>query len=280
MTDKPLVSIITPSYNQAPYLLATLESVAMQDYPHIQHIVMDGGSTDGSVTVLESWAREHPIIWRSERDGGQAAAIEAGSRLATGEVVSWLNSDDTYLDPQVVSDVVRLMADGAQIVTGGGWYLHEDGTRERLIPVHADRLDFGTLRVVDWVLQPATFVRRSLFLSCRIDTSLRYAFDWDLFVQLSKKAAFVPLDREIAGYRRHETGKTVSGGAERQRELLEVTRRWNGRRSVHYMVLFPVVIGHRIAGRLPRRIGLLATFVLNRFAELTHRVVGGKGIPY
>ena len=276
----PLVSIVTPSYNQAQFLEETLRSVANQDYPRIEHIVMDGGSTDGSVDLLAAWSNQHPILWRSGPDNGQAAAIQAGVAMATGEIVAWLNSDDVYLGPSAITEIVEAMRGGAAIVTGAGWYLFEDGSKERPIPVFPDRIDFKTLRLVDWVLQPATFVRRDLFLSCPIDTGLQFAFDWDLFIKLSQKATFTPLAREIAGYRRHQTGKTVAGGPQRQRELLEVVRRYNGRLSWPYLLLAPVVLGHRVAGHLPKRLAAFGELLLNRFAALTQKVTDGRGIPY
>jgi glycosyltransferase involved in cell wall biosynthesis len=278
--ELPLVSIITPSYNQAAYLRETLRTVAMQDYPRIEHIIMDGGSTDGSAELIAEWATTHPVRWRSEPDGGQAAAIQAGMELATGDIVAWLNSDDVYMDSSVISDVVHAMTPDVHVVTGGGWYLHEDGSKKRPIPVVPDRLNFRTLRLVDWVLQPATFVRRDLFLSCPLDRSLHFAFDWDQFVRLSQLVTFTPINRAIAGYRLHETGKTISGGERRQRELLEVIRRYNGRLSAHYLLLAAVVFGHRVAAKLPRGLGILGARSLSKFADLTHKVTNGRGIPY
>lgn len=278
--ELPLVSIITPSYNQAAFLPETLQSVADQDYARIQHIVMDGGSGDGSVEIIRRWSETHPIAWRSAPDGGQADAIRSGLELATGDIVAWLNSDDIYLDSVVVTDVVRLFLGGASIVTGGGWYIDEAGNRERLIPVFSERLEYETLKHVDWVLQPATFVRRDLLLSCPIDVNLHYAFDWDLFIRLVAKAKPTPIFRELAGYRQHASGKTVSGGARRQRELLEVTRRYQGRRSLGYAVLAPIVGVHRLTERLPFGLYPKVAHVLNAFAAVTQRLPGWRGIQY
>ena len=215
--DPPLVSIITPSFNQAPYLEATLRSVALQDYPRIEHIIMDGGSSDGSVDVIRRWAESHDITWQSERDAGQADAIQRGAEMASGEIVGWLNSDDVYLDDRAISDVVAAFDGGLSIVTGAGWHLTEEGERLRRIPVYPDRISHDTLRCVDWVLQPATFVRRELFLKHPLDTSLHFAFDWDFFIRITRDAIPIAIDRDIAGYRLHRAGKSVSGGSRRQR---------------------------------------------------------------
>ena len=121
-------------------------------------------------------------------------------------------------------------------MTGGGWYLAEDGTRIKEIPSARTRLTHAQLRCVDWVLQPATFVRRDLMLAYPLDTHLHYAFDWDLFVRLSAHTKFTAVDQAWAGYRLHEGAKTPSGGARRRRELLDVTRRYHGR-SMRYAAL-------------------------------------------
>lgn len=273
-----LVSIVTPSYNQAAFLSETIRSVVEQDYPRIEYIVMDGGSTDGSLEIIERWAQRHRIIWRSERDRGQGDAIQRGAELATGEIFAWLNSDDVYLDRAVVSDVVAVFREGAQIVSGAGWYIDEHGERIAPIPVYADRLTHDRVRFADWFLQPATFVRRELFLTCPIDLGLHWAFDWDLFIRLTTKAPGTPILRPLAGYRLHPTGKTISGGGRRQLELLEVIRRYHGRLSAPYLLLLPIVAAHLIAERLPRRVYGRVNTVLNTIAAVTQRFTNGRGI--
>lgn len=277
-TVDPLVTIITPSFNQARFLRATLESVSGQDYPNVEHIVLDGASTDGSVELLREWASTHSIQWTSQPDGGQADAIQQGVALARGEIIAWLNSDDTYLYPGVISDVVAEFRRGARIVSGGGWYLNEGGRPIAAIPVEADRLAHATLRYVDWILQPATFVEAALMRQCPLDVTLHYAFDWDLFIRLTALAPAVPIYKELAGYRIHQSGKTVSGGARRQRELLRVVRRYHGRRSRAYLMLLPVVAGHELASMLPPRLGRKVAFVLNQLAIATLRLLNGRGI--
>jgi len=198
---------------------------------------------------------------------------------STGEIVCWLNSDDTYLDERVISDVVDAFDRGAEIVTGAGWYIDERGRRLKRIPFYPDRLSHDTLVHTDWLLQPATFMRRALFLSCPLDLGLRYAFDWDFFICITAKSAPVVLDRDIAGYRRHATSKTLVGGTRRQAELLEVVRRHHGRQSWAYRRLRAFVAAHRLADRLPPRLGSTVSDLLARLAYATGRLTHGRGIP-
>lgn len=275
---RPRVSIVTPSLNQAPYLEETLRSVSDQDYPDVEHIVMDGGSTDASREIIRSWAGSHRIRWRSGPDGGQADAIQRGALIATGSIFAWLNSDDVYLDGHVLSDVVELFERGADVVTGGGWHIAASGERLRHLPVRPDLLGYRSIRCRDAVLQPATFLRRELILACPLDTELHYVFDWDLFARLSARVRFTPVHRDIAGYRLHPMGKSISGGLRRQREILLVTRRNHGRYSARSILTLVVVSMHSFADVLPSPLGRLISKVLGGFVRVTHQVTSGHGI--
>jgi len=274
--EKPLVSIITPSLNQGQYLSDTLESVSEQTYSNIEHIVMDGGSSDNSVDLLRDWAGTHAIEWHSGHDDGQADAIQRGIALARGELIAWLNSDDVYLDRTAISTAVSYFVQGASVITGGGRYLSEAGSQLSRIPVRAERLDHRTLRCCDWVLQPATFIRRDLLQLCPLDTTLHYAFDWDLFIRLSALTKFTPVESEWAGYRLHDRGKTISGGSHRRRELLKMIAKYHGK-SGRYAMMKLMDLGLRSADRLPELPRRATRRFINVVADISNKLTNGRG---
>jgi glycosyltransferase involved in cell wall biosynthesis len=275
----PLVSIITPSLNQAAFLGATLSSVAMQDYAEIEHIVVDGGSTDTSVRILESFDAPN-LRWTSEPDGGQADAIAKGLAMARGDVLTWLNSDDVYLAPDVVSTAVRKMVDtGAQVVTGAGAFIDAEGAVTGPIPLDPDRSS-ATLRVRDSILQPATFFRRDVAAICPIDRSLRYAFDWDFFIRVSRLAEFEGIDLPLAGYRLHGSGKTETGGWHRQAELWRVCRRYRGSMHPATIGFSAVVACYFAAEHVPARLRDDLLLLASRLVARSNRISNGRGFPY
>jgi glycosyltransferase involved in cell wall biosynthesis len=251
--DRIVVSIVTPTRNMAAYLAEAIESVAMQRYPHIEHIVVDGASTDGTVALLERASMTNARLrWISEPDAGQADAIRKGFALARGDVVAWLNADDIYLTRDAVSLVVDAFArePSAAVVTSGGSFLDESGSAFRTIP-SPHRLTIERLRRCDILLQPATFVRRQVTNEIPLDTTLHFAFDWDFFLRALAGRGVVVLDTPLAGYRVHERSKTIVGGSTRTLELAEVTGRYLGRRSWQFVVLRAAATLDRAIERAP-----------------------------
>ena len=214
MSELPLVSIVTPSYNQAPFLQATIRSVLDQDYPRIEYLIMDGGSGDGSVEIIRRYEQQL-AAWVSEPDAGQAAAINKGLRRATGSVLGWLNSDDTLL-PGAVSRVVAAMADGPAVVHGAVRLIDEAGQAIPRPKLSKRQREFGLPTVVDdgLVNQPGTFWHRSLIEQVGwLDESLRYVMDYEYWTRLALAGArFVRLpDPPLATYRLTRDTKTVAG---------------------------------------------------------------------
>ena len=137
LSEQPLVSIVTPTYNMGRFLGETIESVMAQDYPNIEYLVMDGGSTDDTIEILRDYERRYPgrFTWISERDGGQSDAINKGFLRCQGEIFTFLNADDTYL-PNAVRQAVDAFQEHPQaaVVYGDAWYTNEQNAIIRRFP--------------------------------------------------------------------------------------------------------------------------------------------------
>ena len=209
MTDRPLVSVLTPSFGQARWLADNLASVEHQTYEHIEHIVMDGGSTDGSVALLE--ARSRPSLrWRSELDDGQSDAINKAFRASKGEIIGWLNSDDAYFATDIVEAAVRVFEARPEVmvVYGHAALANADGLIIQLIwaPPFSVRL----LRLHDFISQPAAFIRRSAVGDRLVDDTFHYAMDYELWLRLAGRSRFARLDRIVAIDRHHLDRKSYT----------------------------------------------------------------------
>jgi glycosyltransferase involved in cell wall biosynthesis len=206
--ELPRITIVTPSFNQAQFLERTIRSVLDQEYPRLEYLIMDGGSTDGSVEIIRRYAGRL-TYWTSGPDGGQAAAINAGWRMAHGEVLAWLNSDDFYL-PGALSAVGHAFAEhpDAPLVYG----------QTRL--VDADGLPLGTVGSAyrpqllmyshQLIPQPSSFFRRSAIDAVGLlDESLHYSMDLDLLLRLSGIARPLMLQQTLAEATVHSEAKTT-----------------------------------------------------------------------
>src|SRR5262245_29974254 len=181
---QPRVSIITPSFNQAHFLRRTVESVLGQSYPHVEYIVVDGGSTDGTVEVLQSYG--HQLTWVSEPDRGQSAAINKGLSWARGEVLAYLNSDDVLLPGAVARVVAHLTANPhCDLVYGRAHYIDE---HDQVVGAyHTDDYSFARLMHDCCICQPAAFWRRRI--QDRVgafDEALDYAMDYDYWLRVDR----------------------------------------------------------------------------------------------
>lgn len=203
------ISIVVPSYNQAEFIEGTLLSVINQDYPNKELIVIDGGSTDGTLGILRRYA-EHIKYWVSEKDGGQTHALIKGFNVSSGDVFCWLCSDDQFL-PGTLSTVSELFGQDnlLQMVYGDTDYLYPNGERvsKPRIAYHYDTM----LRAFNIIAQPSSFFTADIYRSVGgLDPSLNYAMDYDLFLRFGREVRWKQVRRPLSLYRIHPSSKTVS----------------------------------------------------------------------
>jgi len=207
----PRVSIVTPSYNQADYLEETILSVLNQGYPNLEYIIMDGGSTDGSADIISKYA-DRLAYWVSEPDEGQADAINKGFTRATGEIVAYLNSDDTYLPNALATVVAAFQADPKlALVHGDSLFVDPAGKvigRKRAR--EGDFLKFF-LSLTNPISQPSAFMRRSALDAIGgVDSTFHLVMDYDLWSQIGlrgMKIKRIPADLSL--FRVHSESKTT-----------------------------------------------------------------------
>ena len=204
----PLVSIVTPSFNMEGYLPRTIESVLSQDYPHIEYIVMDGGSTDGTMEILKSYGDR--LRYFSEADKGPSDAVHKGFQRARGDIFAWLGADDLYLPGAVRTGVEALMArPEIDVVYGEGNWIDEHDAVIRRYPT----LPFNP-KDLEWdcfICQPASFMRASAYRRCGLDPDVNFSFDYDLWIRMAKAGIrFQMIPQYLAGSRMHQGAKTIN----------------------------------------------------------------------
>ncbi len=235
MTQQPLVTIVTPSYNQSGFLEATIQSVLAQEYPHIEYIIVDGGSTDGSLEILQRYEKRL-AAWISEPDQGQTDAINKGFQLGQGEIMAWLNSDDEYY-PSAIREAVAFFERNpeSKMVYGDVDIINESGRvvgKFNARQASYQRLMRGYVNIP----QPAAFWRRSLWETAGpLDPSLYFAMDYDLWVRFAKISDLTYLPHTWGRFRVHESGKTFLADDRCWPEMRQVFRREGGRLLSFFM---------------------------------------------
>ena len=216
-----LVSIITPSYNQALYLEQTMQSVLEQDYPDIEYIVVDGGSTDNSAEIIKKYA-DSLAYWISERDSGQAEAINKGFLRANGEILAWLNSDDYYMH-NTVSVAVRCFEQNPDVVMVYGDMLAVDAEGQTINVLRYQQLSLEDLLCFQIIGQPSVFFRRSaLEKTGWLEPSFHFMLDHHLWIRLAQQGRILHVPQVWSAARYHPAAKNRAQAAEFGREAFRV----------------------------------------------------------
>jgi hypothetical protein len=207
-----LVSIITPSFNQASYLEQTIQSVLEQDHADIETLVIDGGSTDGSVDIIKKYASRF-VYWVSEKDSGQANAINKGMARAQGNIVAWLNSDDTYLSG-AVSAAVKAFDENPDAVLVYADMLAVDEHGQTFNTFRYRQLTLEDLLSFQIIGQPAVFMRRAAFEKAGgLDLSYHFLLDHHLWIRIAAQGHIVHIPQTWAAARYHPTAKNRAQAA-------------------------------------------------------------------
>ena len=200
-------SIITPSYNSERFIRDTVESVFRQDCSEFEHIVIDGGSTDGTLDILKEYTH---LKWLSEPDKGAAEAINKGLKMASGEIVAWINSDD-YYEKNILKDVLSVFKynNNIDIVYGNLTFVNEDQSVIRAETTEKYDLNYLIHKNADAIRQPCTFFRRRLLDKIGLlDENLKCAFDYDFILRFLLNSESCYINRNLAYYRDYESTLT------------------------------------------------------------------------
>ncbi|MGB9612543.1 MAG: glycosyltransferase family 2 protein [Bryobacteraceae bacterium] len=244
MGEYPLVSIVTPVYNLADFIEETVQSVLSQDYPRIEYLVMDGGSTDGTLEILAKYGARLRVI--SAPDRGTADGINRGFRMSSGEIFAFLNADDTYLPGAVRTAVQHLMAlPEAGGVYGDANWIAEDGSL--IGPYPTREFDREALAHECFICQPACFLRRDVLIQAGLlDADLRYAFDYELWMRVSRVTRLEHIDAVLANSRMRRGSKTLGERKQVFREAIRVVKRHYGYAPFEWVYCYTAfLVDHR-----------------------------------
>lgn len=252
--DWPKITVVTPVYNCAKLLEDCIVSVLGQEYPNLEYGVVDGGSTDGTLDILQRY-EDRLTFWTSEPDDGQADALNKGFRRAAGELVCWLNADDFFYPGALAAAREAYLADpGAPFYFGNGYRVDREGRKlaeffpEGRVHFRRDALLFG----LNCILQPSTFIRRDALEQVGfVDASLHYGFDTDLWIRLSALGRPRPIGKHLAASREYGETKTSTGSFGRAEELRRIAEQHTKVAATPGSICYYLDTIHRLASSRP-----------------------------
>jgi len=228
LPKQPLVSIVTPSYNQAQYLEQTIQSVLEQDYPRIEYSIVDGASTDGSLEIIKQYVGESggipPVVawWVSEKDSGQGDAINKGFARAKGDIIGWLNSDDMYV-VGTISAAVNVFEENPDVVMVYGDMLAVDERGQTINVMKYKQLTLQDLLCFQIIGQPSVFFRREVLEQVGgLDTTFHFLLDHHLWIRIAQRGRILHVDQVWSAARYHAAAKNRAKAAEFGQEAFRI----------------------------------------------------------
>lgn len=295
---KPIISIVTPSFNQGKFIERTIQSVLTQRIDGLEYYIADGGSADGSVTVIRKYRDR--LTYVAEKDNGQAAAVNKGIKATSGDIIGWLNSDDIYY-PGALSTVLEYFAAHPEADVLYGDANHIDENDLILEPYYTEDWNYERLKEVCFLCQPAVFFRRRLVEKAGLlDERLQYCMDYEYWLRLGPVATFVRIGEVLAGSRMYQANKTQSARVAVHREIndmllkrighvpdkwiysyahavvedegLTLDSAYRNMKFMHALIAVSVISFLRWQHRLPfRAIKLMSAWSSGAFKNIVHR---------
>ncbi len=249
------ISIITPSYNQAPFIEETIQSVLSQkgDFD-LELIVVDGGSTDGTIEILKKYSDK--ITWISEKDKGQTDAVNKGIRMSNGEIIGWLNSDDLYLENTINIAVEYFKSyKHCQWLFGKCKIIDSEGKDARSFNTkykdyHIRRYRFRKLLIENFISQPAVFFRRSLIDKVgMLNINYHFAMDYDLWLRFARETEPCIINEYFSAFRKHENSKSENSYKKQFQEEFKIAKNHTDSNiicAIHWLNIRKILIAYRI----------------------------------
>jgi glycosyltransferase involved in cell wall biosynthesis len=240
--NTPLVSIVTPSYNQGEFIEDTLLSVKNQDYTNIEHIIVDGGSNDNTLEILKKYEGTYNMRWISEPDEGQSDAVNKGFKMSKGEILGWVNSDDAYFDISAISNIVKFFNkySKADVIYGDAVSINENNL---ILYILKNRtFNYNYLKKACFITQPAAFFRKKIADEFQLSTNLNCAMDYDFWIRIGKKHKFQYVNRILAVDRTHKRRKMNAKIDEMIKESVSVSNEYGQHNYNWNYRIFSIVV--------------------------------------
>ncbi|MEY4571115.1 MAG: hypothetical protein RLZ10_308 [Bacteroidota bacterium] len=205
----PKISIITPSFNQGNYIEETINSILNQGYPNLEYIIIDGGSSDNSVEIIKRYA-EKITFWVSEKDSGQSEAINKGLQRSTGDIITWICSDDLLLPGSLFRAAELFIQHPDAGLIHGKTIMFGNGKKDHIKGAHLIDLPLGYFASIPFPQPSSFFTKSALEKTGLLDSKLHYAMDYDFFIRMAFNFDFIACDDIFSKYRLHEDSKSVS----------------------------------------------------------------------